>query len=433
MPRKMKLTKAVVDDLLKKHQQAITNDPENAAKQEDVFDTELNGLLVRLGKTKAAYGVLLRRNGKLTRVTIGEHGVYYPDHSDAKFNARKQARSLIADMDKGENPNEIKKERREQGLTLQEALDNYIADNPKLKPGTVREYRAMMKNHAGDWLNKPIKNVTADMVQKLHTKITRDQKPEQANKTVRTLRAIFYQNKNLLPDNPACLPRKKWNKSERRTRVVQDFQLPDWYMSLLDYRNQETVVYLKVLLFTGMRESEGLELLWEDVDLKSRTLIARDTKNGKDHTVPLSDYLVELLSELKANKVNKFVFPSATSASGHLEEPKRIWEAVQRKTGYKFSFHDLRRTFMSAADALGLSATTIKRLVNHSVQDVTGGYIFSIEHSGPHQRMQEITDLIMGYITRAAAVLLAVNLLLDQEAKRAAKVINLDEHRRVAA
>ncbi|MGD9641024.1 MAG: tyrosine-type recombinase/integrase [Synergistaceae bacterium] len=427
MADRVKLTKDRVNKMLSEYQAS------GETGRKDMYDSETRGFMVRLSATKATYCVAKRVNGKMTRVTIGDHGVYLPDHTNPKLNARKLAQLIIADMNKGENPNEIKRERREQGLTLQEALDNYIADNPKLKPGTVREYRAMMKNHAGDWLNKPIKNVTPEMVQKLHTKITRDQKPEQANKTVRTLRAIFYQNKNLLPENPACLPRKKWNKSERRTRVVKDFQLPDWYTSLLDYRNQETVVYLKLLLFTGMRESEGLELLWEDVDLQSRTLVARDTKNGKDHTVPLSDYLVELLSELKTNKMNKFVFPSATSASGHLEEPKRIWEAVQRKTGYKFSFHDLRRTFMSAADALGLSATTIKRLVNHSVQDVTGGYIFSIEHSGPHQRMQEITDLILGYITKPAAVLLAVKGLLEEEERKAAKVISLAERRRVAA
>lgn len=430
MPRRMKLTKAVVDDLLKKHQQAISSDPENAAKQEDVFDTELNGLLVRLGKTKAAYGVLLRRNGKLTRVTIGEHGVYYPDHSDAKFNARKQARSLIADMDKGENPNEIKKERREQGLTLQEALDNYLLDNPQLKPRTVKEYRAMLQNHAADWLIKPIKNITPDMVQKLHTKLTRDQKPEQANKVVRTLRAIFYQNKGLLSENPACLPRKKWNKAERRTRVVKDFQLPDWYVSIHNYRNQDIADYLMLLLLTGMRRSEGFSLLWEDVDLTAKTLIARDTKNGKDHTMPLSDFLCEILARREPDKVNRYVFPSLTSASGHLEEPKKVLEAVAKTSGIKFSFHDLRRTFMSAAAAFGISETLIKRLVNHSISDVTGGYIFSIESSGPHQRMQEITDLILGYITRPAAVLLAVNLLLDQEAKRAAKVISLDDRRR---
>lgn len=427
MASRVKLTKDRVNKMLAEYQAS------GETGRKDVYDSETRGFMVRLSVTKATYCVAKRVNGKMARVTIGDHGVYLPDHANPKLNARKLAQSIIAEMNSGENPNEAKKERREQGLTLQQALDNYIADNPKLKPGTVREYRAMMNNHVGDWLNNPIKNVTPDMVQKLHAKITRDQKPEQANKTVRTLRAIFYQNKNLLPENPACLPRKKWNKSERRTRVVQDFQLPDWYMSLLDYRNQETVAYLKLLLFTGMRESEGLELLWDDVDLKSRTLIARDTKNGKDHTVPLSDYLVELLSELKANKVNKFVFPSATSASGHLEEPKRIWEAVQRKTGYTFSFHDLRRTFMSAADALGLSTTTIKRLVNHSINDVTGGYIFSIEHSGPHKRMQEITDLILGFITRPVAILLAVNLLLSEEVKEPAKVISLDERRRAAA
>ncbi|MGE0917919.1 tyrosine-type recombinase/integrase [Trichlorobacter lovleyi] len=427
MADRVKLTKDRVNKMLAEYQAS------GETGRKDVYDSETRGFMVRLSATKGTYCVAKRVNGKMTRVTIGDHGVYLPDHANPKLNARKLAQSIIADMNTGENPNEIKKERRAQGLTLQEALDNYFLDNPKLKPRTVKEYRSMLQNHVPSWMNKPIKNVTPDMVQKLHTKLTREQKPEQANKVVRTLRAIFYQNKALLPENPACLPRKKWNKSERRTRVVKDFQLPDWYVAIRNYRNQDIADYLMLLLFTGMRRSEGFSLLWEDVDLKSKTLIARDTKNGKPHTMPLSDYLCELLERRKADKVNAFVFPSFSSKSGHLVEPKKVLAAVVKTSGIKFSFHDLRRTFMSAAAALGISETLIKRLVNHSVQDVTGGYIFSIEHSGPHQRMQEITDLIMGFVTRPAAVILAVNLLLDQEAKRAAKVISLDEHRRVVA
>ena len=189
---------------------------------------------------------------------------------------------------------------------------------------------------------------------------------------------------------------------------------------------------MKPNILTGLRRSEGFSLYWKDVDLKGKTLTARDTKNGKDHTMPLSDYLCEMLERRKLDKTNNYVFPSMTSESGHLVEPKKAVAAMSKVAGFKFNPHDLRRTFMSVAAHLGVSETLIKRLVNHSVSDVTGGYIFDIEQSGPHQRMQEITDTILGFIVKPAAVLLAVKFIFDQTAKHGAKVVSLDEHRRTA-
>jgi integrase len=50
-----------------------------------------------------------------------------------------------------------------------------------------------------------------------------------------------------------------------------------------------------LLILTGLRRSEAAQLQWGDIDLKGRTLTVRDTKNREDHTLPLSDRLLELL------------------------------------------------------------------------------------------------------------------------------------------
>lgn len=423
----IKLTKDKINKLLAEHQAS------GVTSQKDVYDTELKGFLVRLGKTKAVYCVAKRCNGRMTRVVIGDHGVFLPDHNDSKLNARKLASVIIADMGAGDNPNDAKKVRKEQGITLANAIDNYVLDNPKLKESTIKIYRGLLNNHASDWMKKPLKDITPEMVNKRHTEITRKKFPESANKFVRTIRAICYDNKKLVPENPGCIDRKKWNPSERRKGVVQAHQLPTWYCALIDYKNQDLSDYLMLLLLTGLRRSEGYALEWKNIDLKGKTLTALDTKNGKDHTMPLSDILCEMLKERKANKVNAYVFPSMTSESGHLVEPKKAVASISKKAGFKFNPHDLRRTFMSVAAHLGISETLIKRLVNHSVTDVTGGYIFDIEQSGPHQRMQEITDTITSYIARPAAVLMAVKFLNDQSEKQSGKVVNLDDRRKAAA
>jgi integrase len=61
-------------------------------------------------------------------------------------------------------------------------------------------------------------------------------------------------------------------------------------------------------------------------------------------------------------------------------------------SGIKFTFHDLRRTFITVAESLDISAYAIKRLVNHkNGSDVTEGYIIA-NHDRLRAPMQRITD-----------------------------------------
>ena len=44
---------------------------------------------------------------------------------------------------------------------------------------------------------------------------------------------------------------------------------------------------------------------------------------------------------------------------------------------FLITLHDLRRTFITAAESLDISAYAVKRLVNHKMSwDVTAGYIY---------------------------------------------------------
>ena len=50
---------------------------------------------------------------------------------------------------------------------------------------------------------------------------------------------------------------------------------------------------------------------------------------------------------------------------------------VREVSGVSFTPYDLRRTFITVAESLDLSGYTLKRLLNHKIQDsdVTAGYI----------------------------------------------------------
>ena len=68
---------------------------------------------------------------------------------------------------------------------------------------------------------------------------------------------------------------------------------------------------------------------------------------------------------------------------------------MTKLSGVTFTLHDLRRTFITAAERLDIPAYALKRLINHKdPNDVTEGYIiFDVERL--RVPMQKITDFFM--------------------------------------
>ena len=129
------------------------------------------------------------------------------------------------------------------------------------------------------------------------------------------------------------------------------------------------------MLFTGMRRGEAQKLCWRDIDFKDKTLTITDTKNNDPLTLPLGDFLLTMLEERRKRYGNyEYVF-SGSGKCGHLHEPKKGIAKVTKQSGVQFTNHDLRRTFITIAESLEISAYALKRLINHRTTDVTGGYI----------------------------------------------------------
>ncbi len=152
--------------------------------------------------------------------------------------------------------------------------------------------------------------------------------------------------------------------------------------------------YLLLLLFTGLRRQEAARLRWQDVDFEDRTLTVPVTKNDTPLTLPLSSFVHDLLARRKARATSEHVFPG-NGAAGHLVEPRKQMAKVRAESGVEFTLHDLRRSFITLAEGLDVSAYALKRLVNHKMSgDVTAGYIVhDVERlRGP---MQKVTDHLL--------------------------------------
>ena len=368
MENKKKLTKSVVDKL------TTGDDGERC----DYWDTELKGFGCRVSKNRKEYRkvyfVMHRVNGKLIRVTLGKHGVITTDE------ARKKAIKALAELGDGIDVNAEKAKARKRGKTLQDVLDDYFATK-ELKPNTVLDYGKVLRLYANDWLNQPIAHIMPDDISKRHTKVAKTVGAVPANKVGRYVRLLFNfakANKYIeTEENPVCIlsANKQWRTEPQRNTLIKAADLPRWYNAVMSLKQPITQTALLLMLFAGLRKNEAMGLKWEDVDFNNGLFVVTDTKNKRPHTLIMSDYIRWLFERALSWRQNGYVFPGS-GKTGHLCEPRRQLESIERKLGLKIGNHDLRRTFCTLAETV-CSYSEVKVLMNHATPngDVTARYI----------------------------------------------------------
>ena len=352
-------------------------------------DSGQPGLLFRFRASgHRSFEVRKKLHGRANRTKIGD----YPITPIAK--ARSKARDALTFYDKGIDPDAAERAEKAANVTLGECLTDYLESRSSLKPNTKTAYAATTSQYLSDWLNRPISLITRDAVEARHRKIGKDSEAR-ANTTMRILRAVFnyaiakYENEKgepLYVHNPVARLShvRAWYPESRRRTYLNRQQIPVWFEVvdtlpewLLDNRTDPETIrdYLKLVLFTGLRRREASNLRWKDVDLVNHilTIPGGNTKNKKEHILPLPNYLAAILGRRESYR-GPFVFPGKIE-NRPISEPKRIIVAIRQKCGFHFTLHDLRRTFATMAEEAGVRDYTLKRLLNHSGgRDVTAGY-----------------------------------------------------------
>ncbi|HUA24356.1 MAG TPA: site-specific integrase [Steroidobacteraceae bacterium] len=118
-------------------------------------------------------------------------------------------------------------------------------------------------------------------------------------------------------------------------------------------------INIRVALETAARKSELLKLTWDDVDLGRRVMILRDTKNGDDRRVPLSQTAVSLFEQLPRDESGR-VFPTTSDAT------TAAWRRILIRAQIKdFRYHDLRHEATTRLFERGLEIMEVQRITGH--------------------------------------------------------------------
>jgi integrase len=359
--------------------------------------TEVKGFVLVVTPAGAkSYAVDYRagsgRGSPKRRLTIGKHGSPWTPET-----ARIEAKRLLAEVAAGRDPATARQEDRK-ALTFGELIDLYLREGVgHKKHSTLKADRGRIEHHLRPLLGKlrADRIVRAD-VERMRNAVTAGKTAERiescekrrsgsiatggkgvAAQCVALVGALFAFAVEcaLCADNPARGVKKApVRKVERFLSGAEIARLAE----ALDAEAQRSgnpypSAAIKLLLLTGCRRGEIVDLRWDHVDFEHECLRLPDSKTGAK-VVYLNAPARVLLQELPRMTDNPRVIPGmrADSASAAIEN---AWERVRAAAGLVgVRLHDLRHSFASVGAAGGLSLPIIGALLGHKHATTTARY-----------------------------------------------------------
>jgi integrase len=171
----------------------------------------------------------------------------------------------------------------------------------------------------------------------------------------------------------------------KRERVLTDREIAQVWRALGggDYAD-----IVRLLILTGCRREEIGGLQYAEIDLERRLIVlpSARTKNNKPHIIPLSPPAIEILEHYFPSN-RDFVFVDRNS-----------WGRRKRELNARlvdmpaWHIHDLRHTFVTGLNDLGVQPHIVEAAVNHA-SGFRAGIAGRYNHSAYLQEKTEALDL----------------------------------------
>jgi integrase len=389
------------------------------------YDADVKGFGLIARPTGARSWILEYRPGaggrgvSKRRLVIGDPETMTPEK------AREAAKDMLADIRKGKDPAAERKAERT-AETVSELAERWMTEHvaTKRKPGTAAFYRGVLDTHVLPTIGrKQAIKVTRQDVARLHgeiankrrtaTKAGAKRSPREkttggrtiANRALATIAALYSWGEGLgvLPigTNPAkgiesykeqgrehFLSAKEMQRLGETLRLAESKGLP-WSIDESKPTAKHApkpenrcvkftphvVAAIRLLLLTGCRLREVLNLEWSHVDFERGLLRLPDSKTGKKSVV-LGGAALALLTDLP--RLGRYVI--ASESAGRSEETprrdlNRPWRAIREAAGLASTrLHDLRHSAAAVGAGAGLSLHQIGGLLGHSQARTTQRY-----------------------------------------------------------
>jgi integrase len=288
----------------------------------------------------------------------------YPVLSLAK--ARDAARTALGSVSEGADPAAVK----QAGAPADDTLAAYIAlyrekHVSTVRPGTAANINRELERMQDAWPGRSLRSISKkDVVAVVDKAMKRG--PSAGVTAWKVAKAFFAWCEAREDDFPSpARSIRKPAKEKSRDRVLDDNELKlTW--AAADAEGGPAGALVKLLILSGARRNEITELAREEIAASAIELPSERTKNGLPHSIPITPMIRRVLDALPGT--GKFLLNGTDRPFGdHSGAKERITPAIR-----PWTLHDLRRSFASGLQRLGIAPHIVELALNHQSGTFSG-------------------------------------------------------------
>ena len=167
--------------------------------------------------------------------------------------------------------------------------------------------------------------------------------------------------------------------------------------------NDDGIVYVPddvkialMLIYSGVRINELLNLSKEDCNLKEQYFIVRESKTdaGRNRIVPIADALLPIWTYFYSTSGSPFVVHNQSGDQLLYDNfKKNYWDKMIKREKFEHTTHETRHTFISLMTKANINSTIIKKIVGHTYNQSLTEAVYT------HYEVPDLLDAVNAIVT----------------------------------
>jgi integrase len=332
-----------------------------------VPDARCTGLAVRVaaGGTKTFDFCFRIKGGQVRRASLGEFDDVSLDAARDRANDLRKAGRAGRDLIAEDKRAAAESARR---ITVGALVEDYAKRELRGRLKTAKEIEARLKRALASKLDSPAAELKRRDIRELCDAVADAGLEREAEKRRQTIGAMFrWAVARDIVDADPTAGLQAYDPGQPRDRVLSEEeirQLWDWLAAGAFPPIHADVLRLQLL--TGARCGEAAGILAQEINPQdwTWTLPAERSKNNRPRTTPLVGMAREIIERRLPKRGPVFPSDAGTPLTASHVGSALITRRERLPIAH-FSTHDMRRTFATALDTMGVSLDLIAAIVGH--------------------------------------------------------------------
>jgi integrase len=336
-------------------------------------DGIVGGLGIRYGtKGRPSFTLAYRLGGEQRRVKLG---MWWDGDGDPPrgfltlSQARQRATEIKDSAARGIEPKPASRPSPPAADTLQAIAERFMDERARagLRSAWPTE-RALRRELLAALGDRPVVDITRQELREVFNAIRDRGAGRMANRVFSIAKTFFgwAVENEILPASPMADLKRPVKSEASRDRVLSDGELARVWHAVEELHPPRRDC-VRMLALCGTRRNETAAMRWDEIDLARRewTIPASMTKNKITHCVYLSDQALAVINAQR-DRVEGCEYVFSYDGRGPITNVSTYFARLAQKLDLDIRVHDLRRSFASGLQRLGVQPVVIDKCLNHS-------------------------------------------------------------------